>query len=333
MRQIISLFLVTFSFAALLPRSAEATFSIAAIDPVTGEVGSAGASCVSGSIILSDVHPGVGVVHTQSFWNSQNQQYARMLMNQGYAPAAIIDSLVANDAQGNPGVRQYGIVDRVAGGRSAAFTGSNCLDWKGHITTPTYSIQGNILLGPEIIADMETAFTTTDGSLADRLMAALQAAKRPRADTRCTNKSAISAFIRVAQPNDPVNDLFLNLNVNNTTGSTDPIDVLQQLYDEWLESADAPAGGSIAALHLGLPSPNPFSSSTQIVYDLPTESTVELFVIDPSGRRVALLDHGMRDAGPHQVEWQAEHAPAGVYVLRLIADGVARERKLVRLPR
>ncbi|MBL8007830.1 MAG: hypothetical protein JNJ56_09880, partial [Ignavibacteria bacterium] len=42
------------------------TFSIAAVDPVTGEVGSAGASCVAGSIILSDVHPGRGVIHTQA---------------------------------------------------------------------------------------------------------------------------------------------------------------------------------------------------------------------------------------------------------------------------
>ena len=333
MRQIIHLSLLALGIAALFPVKAAATFSIAAIDPVTGEVGSAGASCVSGSIILSDVHPGVGVVHTQSFWNSQNQQYARMLMNQGYAPEAIIDSLVANDAQGNPGVRQYGIVDRVDGGRSAAFTGTNCIDWKGHITTPTYSIQGNILLGPEIIADMETAFVTTDGSLADRLMAALQAAKRPRADTRCTTKSAISAFLRVAQPHDPVNDLFLDLNVNNTTGSTDPIDVLQGLYDEWLESADVPAGNVADGLHLGLPSPNPFSSFTRVVYDLPEASEVELLVVDPSGRLVALLDRGMRDAGPHQVEWQAEDAPAGVYALRLLAGDAVRERKLVRLPR
>lgn len=333
MRPTHSLFLVALVIAAILPTSAEATFSIAATDPVTGEVGSAGASCISGSIILSDVHPGVGVVHTQSFWNSQNQQYARMLMNQGYAPEAIIDSLVANDAQGNPGVRQYGIVDRVDGGRSAAFTGSSCIDWKGHITAPTYSVQGNILLGPEIIADMETAFLTTDGTLADRLMAALQAAKRPRADTRCTTKSAISAFIRVARPNDPVNDLYLDLNVNNTTGSTDPIDVLQQLYDEWLETSEVPASESIVRLHLGMPSPNPFSSFTQVVYDLPSEAAVELFVLDSAGRRVAILDQGMRDAGSHQIEWRAEDAPAGVYVLRLVSGGVSRDRKLVRLPR
>ena len=45
------------------------TFSIVAVDPVTGEVGSAGASCIAGSIIISDIHTGVGVIHTQSYWN------------------------------------------------------------------------------------------------------------------------------------------------------------------------------------------------------------------------------------------------------------------------
>ena len=59
---------------------AQATFSIVAVDPATGEVGSAGASCISGSIIISDVHPGVGVIHTQSYWNAANQNNARNRM-------------------------------------------------------------------------------------------------------------------------------------------------------------------------------------------------------------------------------------------------------------
>jgi hypothetical protein len=58
--------LVIAILALCRPLAAEATFSIAAVDPGTGEVGSAGASCISGSLILSDVHPGVGVVHTET---------------------------------------------------------------------------------------------------------------------------------------------------------------------------------------------------------------------------------------------------------------------------
>ncbi|MDM7913948.1 MAG: DUF1028 domain-containing protein, partial [Candidatus Eisenbacteria bacterium] len=262
---------------AALPTGAGATFSIAAIDPETGQVGSAGASCISGSIILSDVHPGVGVVHTQAYWNSQNQQYARLLMELGYSPQDIVDSLVAHDAQGNPTIRQYGVVDLVDGGRSAGYTGVNCTDYKGHLLGTTYAIQGNILLGPQILAGMEEAFLSTGGTLADRLMAALQAAKIPGADTRCLpyGKSSMSAFLRVARPTDDPGALYLNLNVNNTgTGPTDPIDVLQGLYDQWVaagapddrENGGAPPGPVVLLTNCLLyTSPSPRDSAVYLV--------------------------------------------------------------------
>ena len=211
------------------------TFSIVAVDPQTQEVGSAGASCINGSIIISDVHPGIGAVHTQSYWNSTNQNNASNLMDQGYAPEEIIEYLVENDAQGNPSIRQYGVVDLVDDGRSAAFTGENCYDYKNHILGPTYSIQGNILLGQEVLDSMEVNFLNTSGSLATRLMAAMQGAKIPGADTRCLSSgiSSLSAFIRVAQPNNLEDSLYLHLNVNNTQPGIDPIDTLQDLFDDW----------------------------------------------------------------------------------------------------
>jgi uncharacterized Ntn-hydrolase superfamily protein len=214
----------------------QSTFSIVAVDPVTGQVGSAGASCIAGSIIISDVHPGVGVIHTQSFYLAQNQNYANYLMNQGYSPQEIIDSLVANDAQNNPAIRQYGIVDLIGGGRSAAYTGASCIDYKGHLLGPDYAIAGNILLGPQILDSMETKFLNTPGTLADKLMAALQGAKVIGADTRCTSRgtSSISAFIRVANPQDTTGQLHLHLNVNNTPVGVDPIDSLQILYNMWI---------------------------------------------------------------------------------------------------
>ena len=68
MKTISILFLVIFSHCA----KAQDTFSICAFDPQTGEVGSAGATCIESSsvncIIISDVHPGIGVVHTQAYW-------------------------------------------------------------------------------------------------------------------------------------------------------------------------------------------------------------------------------------------------------------------------
>ena len=216
--------------------NAHGTFSIVAVDTVTREVGGAGASCISNCRIINDLHVGLGAIHTQALYIIGNQNYARDLMDAGVAPEDIIDSLVAHDLFDDPTVRQYGIVDLIDGGRSAGYTGENCTDWAGHLTGQTYAAQGNILLGPEIIDTMEYAFTHTEGELSSKLLAALQAAKVPGADTRClgAGKSAISAFVRVMRIGDSQQNPYCNLNVSNTTGSTDPIDVLTDLYAEWL---------------------------------------------------------------------------------------------------
>jgi len=311
---------------------ARATFSICAVDPETGEVGSAGASCIAGSLILSDVHPGVGVVHTQSFWNSSNQNYARQLMDQGFSPQEIVDMVVANDAQGNPGVRQYGVVDLVDGGRSAAFTGADCFDWKGDTPGATYSVQGNILLGPEIIDDMEAAFLAQPGSLATRLMAALQAAKVPGADTRCQSagKSAISAFVRVARPGDADNDLYLDLNVNNTAQGQDPIDLLQAQFDEWQVSSVETVGTGLAETPFGLriePNPVVFSGQATVRFELSELSRIDLQLFDAAGRWVSEIAGGEFEAGTHSFDWSPSQSlrtgifpENGVFFLRMRSD-------------
>ncbi len=172
------------------------TFSIVAVDTVTGEIGSAGASCVGpiggvGAFILSDVIEGIGAIHTQASYLSQNQQNAHNRMLEGLSPQQIIDWLVANDAQNNPSIRQYGIVDLTRNGESAAYTGVNCTNYKNHVTGPGYAVQGNILLGQIIIDTMQTTFLNTEGPLADRLMATLQAAKILGADTRCASQEEL----------------------------------------------------------------------------------------------------------------------------------------------
>lgn len=218
------------------------TFSITAIDTITGEVGSAGASCIDesaipgGCFILSDVKPGIGVIHTQAYWHPDNQDYASSLMDIGIAPQDIIDSLVANDIQNNPHIRQYGVIDLFDGTiRRAAYTGSNCDDYKNHILGANYTIQGNILLGQEILDSMEQRFLATEGELACKLMAALQGAKVIGADTRCFDDgtSSLSAFLRVGQTMDLPDDLYLDLNVPSTPTGVDPIDSLQTLVDQW----------------------------------------------------------------------------------------------------
>ena len=226
------LFLIIVSTRILVSQD---TFSIVAVDTLTGEVGSAGASCIPGSMIISDVHPGLGAIHTQSYWNAINQDSASSLMDQGYAPQDIIDWLVANDAQNDPTIRQYGIIDLIEGGRSAGYTGENCFDYKNHVLGQTYAVQGNILLGQSILDGMEFAFNTAYGTFEEKLMAALMAANVTGADTRCTpyGTPAISAFIRIAGPEDQLDSLYMDLNVDSAPLTLNPLDSLNVLYWDW----------------------------------------------------------------------------------------------------
>ncbi len=221
---------------------AQDTFSIVAVDTVTGEIGSAGASCVGaingvGAYIISDVIEGVGAIHTQASWLSANQQTAHQQMLLGKSPREILAWVTTHDAQGDSTVRQYGVVDLTRRGESAAFTGINCLDYKGHATGPGYSVQGNILLGAMIIDTIRNVYLNTHAPLADRLMRAVQAAKIIGADTRCAvrNTSTRSSFIKVVRIGDGSTAYLLKI-VPDTPVGTDPIDVLQVQFNSWKDS-------------------------------------------------------------------------------------------------
>jgi uncharacterized Ntn-hydrolase superfamily protein len=223
---------------------AQDTFSIVAIDTLTGEIGSAGASCLDaraitgGAAVISDLLPGVGAVHTQSYYVPANQQAAQRYLKAGLAAQALLDSMQQDDAESDPSHRQYGAVTIDSSGRvqTAAFTGDSCMAWHGHLTGGTYAIQGNILLGPQVLDSMEARFLRTEGSLARRLMAAMQGANIPGADSRCLEEgvSSQSAFLRVARPTDSALDIHLELIVDRTEEGVEPIDVLQTHYDTWL---------------------------------------------------------------------------------------------------
>ena len=90
-------------------------------------------------------------------------------------------------------------------------------------------------MGQEILDDMEIAFLSTFGTMDEKLLASLQAANVPGADTRCMDYGipALSAFIRVAQPENTADSLYLHINVNSVLIVTSPIDSLYQLYWDW----------------------------------------------------------------------------------------------------
>ena len=241
---------LSISFALLLfisvsQLSAQDTFSIVAVDPSTGEVGSAGASCVdlfktqlTSDDFLSELFPGKGAINSQAYYLPANQKIAREQMEAGKNAKEIIEWLKTHDAVNKPFYRQYGIVS-MSGSEifSAAYTGDSTDSFTGHITGPNYSIQGNILLNEEVLKSMEKAFLETEGELSCRLMAALQGANMVGADRRCSNNesSSLFSFIKVAQTEDPFGEPSLLLSVRTHAGdSIEPIDSLQILFDQAL---------------------------------------------------------------------------------------------------
>lgn len=274
---------------------AQDTFSIVAVDENTGEVGSAGASCVEGAanfggvILISGIIPGRGGINAQAniCIPHSNLNLGIAQMQAGSAPQVILDYLYINDGCnfGNNEDRQYGIVDFDAGGnaRAAAFTGSTTLAYAGQRVGDDYAIQGNILLGPQILDNMEQAFLNTSGALAERLMAAMQGANVAGADSRClaAGTSSTSAFLQVFRPEDSPNNPYLRLNVTETATGVEPIDSLQSLFDNWITTGTASIPDQIELSIY----PNPAGNWFQIeVEEKELPLTMELF--NESGQQV-----------------------------------------------
>jgi len=299
---------------------AQHTFSIVAIDPITGEIGSAGATCgdnitwpgTPGAALISDIIPGKGAVHTQSYWNSTNQYNAHQQLLNGASSQEIIDWLVANDSEGDASIRQYGAITTINDSiTSAAFTGSNCFDYKNHLIGENYSIQGNILLGQSILDSMESRFVNTDGSLADKLMASLQGAKVIGADTRCAieNVSSLSAFLRVAQEDDNSDNIYLDIIVPSTLDQIDPIDSVQTLYNTWQNNIDITQVEE-EVLYIF---PNPTNGELIIKNQNLHNSTVMLFTIN--GQKLQEIK-----PSDTQLSMQIGHLSPGLYLLKLSGE-------------
>ena len=272
------------------------TFSIVAVDFVTGEVGSAGASCVDldqaelpNDDFLGQLIPNVGAINTQAYYILANQTNATNRMNLGETPNQIISWLVANDVESQPQFRQYGIAAIINGSpEAAAHTGASTDNYKNHIVGSYYSIQGNILLGQEVLDSMESRFLNESGDLACKLMAALQGANMIGADTRCSSNgtSSLFAFVKVAQPTDVFGNPSFNVSVRTANNSgVEPIDSLQTKFDlvhncnslDFKETEDFSKFFSIY--------PNP--TSDYIRLDNKTEENYDLFLFDITGKLIS----------------------------------------------
>jgi uncharacterized Ntn-hydrolase superfamily protein len=164
------------------------TFSIVARDEASGEIGVAVASrFFAVGHVVPWAKAGVGGVATQSFMNTSFGWRGLELLEKGLTPEEIVKVLIRSDD--NPHQRQFGLV--AADGKSATYTGKNCLAWAGGRNGPNYAIQGNILAGEAVVTAMEKAFLETKGTLAERLYAALVAGEKNGGDSRGKQSAAI----------------------------------------------------------------------------------------------------------------------------------------------
>lgn len=164
------------------------TFSITAYCPRTGDLGIAVSTAIPAvGAINPFARAHVGAIATQSWSNPYLGIDGLALLAAGLSPPHALDQLLRDDP--NREERQLSIVD--AQGRAVAFTGDQVEPWKGHIVGHGYAVAGNLLVGEGTILAMVEAFQDANGSLAERMLIALEAGQAAGGDKRGRVSSAL----------------------------------------------------------------------------------------------------------------------------------------------
>lgn len=202
---------VLFLLTAVFSLPAGATYSIVARDPVTGDFGIAVQSHwfqVGPSVPWAEA--GAGAVATQSFTKVDYGPKGLQLMKEGKPAREALDALLSQDPQKD--VRQVAMVD--AQGRVAAWTGPKCIAAAGHQTGDGFSVQANLMDKPTVWPAMVRAFESTKGDLAERMLAALEAAEAEGGDIR-GRQSAALVVVRARSTGEPWRDRLVDLRVDD----------------------------------------------------------------------------------------------------------------------
>ncbi|SLL06539.1 Family of uncharacterised function (DUF1028) [Mycobacteroides abscessus subsp. abscessus] len=199
------------------------TFSIVGYDPQEKEWGIAVQSKFLGvGAVVPWAKAGVGAVATQSYANTSFGPEGLRLMEEGKSAEEALHALLDKD----PGreQRQVGFVD--AKGNAATYTGKECYDWAGGVTGPYFAAQGNILVDENTVKAMAESFQKTEGSLAARLLTALQAGQNAGGDSR-GQQSAALLVVKDRGGYGGFNDRYIDLRVED---HEEPIKELTRIY-------------------------------------------------------------------------------------------------------
>ncbi|MCB1043756.1 MAG: DUF1028 domain-containing protein [Acidobacteria bacterium] len=200
------------------------TYSIVAVDTERGEMGVAVQShWFSVGSVVTWAEPGVGVVATQSLVDPSYGPLGLALMGAGKTPAQALEGLLAADE--NADVRQVAFANAM--GDVAAHTGAKCIAEAGHQTGTHFSVQANIMDRNTVWPEMAKAFQQTQGDLATRMLAALQAAEAQGGDLR-GKQSAAMLVVKTDASGMPWRDKILDLRVED---HPDPLAELDRLIN------------------------------------------------------------------------------------------------------
>jgi len=203
-----------------------ATFSIVAYDPVTSEWGVTVASrYFSVGSVVPWAEAGVGAVATQANVNVGYGPHGLELLRQGRTAKQVLDQMLAEDKFEGKDGRQVAIID--GKGNIAAYTGPNAPNWAGDRQGKTWSAQGNILVGPQVVESMGRAFEATPGELAEKLYVALKAGDDAGGDSR-GKQSASMLVVRKQAGRNINNDREIYINVDDNPA---PLPELRRLLD------------------------------------------------------------------------------------------------------
>jgi uncharacterized Ntn-hydrolase superfamily protein len=198
------------------------TYSIVARDTQTGEVGVATQSqafAVGNSVPFA--LPGFGVIATQSMAEPMYGQVGLDLLRGGFTAAESLTALSSVDPQ--PERRQVAILD--VDGDLAVYTGSGCVEAAGHLEGEHCVALGNMVTSPAVWQSMVDRFENTGGSLATRLLAALQAGEEEGGDIRGRRSAAI-VVVRATTTGRPWRDTVVDLRVDDSSHPVEELDHL-----------------------------------------------------------------------------------------------------------
>jgi uncharacterized Ntn-hydrolase superfamily protein len=198
------------------------TYSIVARDPDTGALGVAVQShYFSVGSVVTWAEAGVGAVATQSFAEPAYGPRGLALMRLGVDPVVALQALTGADSE--QARRQVAFID--AHGQVAVHTGALCIEAAGHVTGDGVSVQANMMRSPAVWPAMLDAYQMSQGDLAERLMASLDAAEAAGGDIR-GRQSAAMLIVPSASTGQPWRERLLDLRVED---APDPLGELRRL--------------------------------------------------------------------------------------------------------